>query len=656
MGGIIKAGLGLLIFVVFWVAFLDAFGIDLWPLLKPLADVIFALALLGLVVLGSWLLYKAGSATLKPPVRQNAGHYLIGTVLVVFFLDGIITPYTGWLAGLLLALLAVALGFYSAAPFLARLGIERWEREQRDGQTSALYGKARFIVFDGDLDLKLFSRLHHPLGSGPFLGFYQANLLPTFFHRLLAWTQNVREVLKSGFQSIRLHPLVYDGPSHLLTIAPARSGKGSCVIIQNLLLLNRSVICVDPKGENAAVTKRQRATFGPVYLLNPFNEHGMGTHRFNPLAGLDIHDPNVVSEVAGIAEALIISEAKEPFFADSARDLVRAIMLHLVATKGSNATLPEMRRLLMLPQGDGENDKFGMLIWEMMQSPYPFISQPASRFQHVDRTVQSVISTAAAQTAFLETPPIADALSANDFDMQDFKKGVITLYIILPSNQLARYARFFRLIVVSALDQLTATPGGQKVTMLLDEFAQLGHLSAIETAFGLAAGYNVQLWPFLQDLNQLKDIYKTRWETFMANAGVIQWFAPNDMTTAEYLSRRLGNKTAITTSVSTGGLWAKIGSGSGSNTSKGETGVPLQTPQDVMAMDTTVHGEFFADTKTQILNVAGIELPIRCMRAAYDARIFKMYFNTNDTAYKELPAFYTRNWQPLFDPNPFHPD
>lgn len=37
-------------------------------------------------------------------------------------------------------------------------------------------------------------------------------------------------------------------------MAPTRSGKGVGTIIPNLLLLDRSVICIDPKGENARVT------------------------------------------------------------------------------------------------------------------------------------------------------------------------------------------------------------------------------------------------------------------------------------------------------------------------------------------------------------------------------------------------------------------
>ena len=42
---------------------------------------------------------------------------------------------------------------------------------------------------------------------------------------------------------------------------------------------------------------------------------------------------------------------------------------------------------------------------------------------------------------------------------------------------------------------------------LLDEFAALGRLEAVERAMGLMAGYGLQLWPILQDMGQLKDLY-----------------------------------------------------------------------------------------------------------------------------------------------------
>src|ERR1700747_2042150 len=118
---------------------------------------------------------------------------------------------------------------------------------------------------------------------------------------------------------------MYSGPRHVVTVAPNRTGKGTCAIIPNLLLLPRSVICVDPKGQNAAVTARRRRAGGPVYVLNPFGEHtgapwSLPQHRFNPLAHLSIDSPNLSADVAGVAEALIVTEGKEPHWADSAPD------------------------------------------------------------------------------------------------------------------------------------------------------------------------------------------------------------------------------------------------------------------------------------------------------------------------------------------------
>ena len=54
----------------------------------------------------------------------------------------------------------------------------------------------------------------------------------------------------------------------------------------------------------------------------------------------------------------------------------------------------------------------------------------------------------------------------------------------------------------------------------LDEFAALGRLEAVERAMGLMAGYGLQLWPILQDMSQLRDLYGARASTFIANAGV----------------------------------------------------------------------------------------------------------------------------------------
>ena len=64
--------------------------------------------------------------------------------------------------------------------------------------------------------------------------------------------------------------IAYHGPAHLLTLAPTRSGKGVGTVIPNLLLPLRSVLVVDPKGENARITGKARSEIGPMHVLDPF--------------------------------------------------------------------------------------------------------------------------------------------------------------------------------------------------------------------------------------------------------------------------------------------------------------------------------------------------------------------------------------------------
>jgi type IV secretion system protein VirD4 len=61
----------------------------------------------------------------------------------------------------------------------------------------------------------------------------------------------------------------YDGPAHLLTLAPTRAGKGVGTVIPNLLTVPRSVLVIDPKGENAKIAGEARKRFGAVHILDP---------------------------------------------------------------------------------------------------------------------------------------------------------------------------------------------------------------------------------------------------------------------------------------------------------------------------------------------------------------------------------------------------
>lgn len=115
------------------------------------------------------------------------------------------------------------------------------------------------------------------------------------------------------------------------------------------------------------------------------------------------------------------------------------------------------------------------------------------------------------------------------------------------------------------------------ILFLLDEFAALGRLEAVERAMGLMAGYGLQLWPILQDLSQLKALYDPKANTFVANAGVLQTFGVNDFETAEWLSRLLGRATVGSET------WSHR-PGDPASVAVGTMGRELMTPSEILQL------------------------------------------------------------------------
>lgn len=387
---------------------------------------------------------------------------------------------------------------------------------------------------------------------------------------------------------------------HLCTFGPTRSGKGATIIMQALLEVPHSVVVIDPKGQNAAVTARHRRAMGQqVKVINPFGLHtgapwNLPRHRFNPLAHLNINSPNVVADAAALSQALILTQGRDPYFDDTARDLVTTLILYLVSTLGPKATLGHLRKMVTDIAARGK--EAAELLVAIDHSPYPFIRQPIGRFKDAEaRDISSAVNTAITQTAFLDDPALTDparngTLTGSDFDLMELKRTPTTVYLILPGRYMDAYSRFLRLLITSAIDQLTSEPGGYPVLMILDEFARLEQLPAISNAFGFSAGFNLQLWPFLQDMPQLQELYGRRWMSILANCGIVQFFTPVDMDTAEYLQRRGGMTTGESRSRSYSSGILKTEKGE----SRSDSRVPLLPPEWMMGLPQDKSVVFFA--------------------------------------------------------------
>lgn len=392
--------------------------------------------------------------------------------------------------------------------------------------------------------------------------------------------------------------LRYDGPSHLLTMAPTRSGKGVGTIIPNLITLDRSVICIDPKGENARITRRARSCFGPVNVLDPFGIAGKTSSAFNPLAEMEAHSLDLAEEAATLADAIVFDEAgssNDAHWNEEARALISGLILYIVTEETfDRRNLSTLREFLTLAPS-----AFDILISKMKASTAVggLVARAANRhLSKADREAASVLSTAQRHTHFLDSPRMTEILARSDFRFGDLKSRTGTVFLVLPPDRLSTYARWLRLIVTQSLQEMarTSVKASPKplspVLFLLDEFAALGHLAPVERAMGLMAGYGVQLWPILQDIHQLRATYGQRAGTFLSNAGVLQIFGVNDHDSARFVSDLLGQTTVAFQTMGRALDSDKTGISLGEH----RTGRPLMTPDEVRSLPAPVELLFLA--------------------------------------------------------------
>ncbi|MGO7675020.1 type IV secretory system conjugative DNA transfer family protein [Rhizobium leguminosarum] len=375
--------------------------------------------------------------------------------------------------------------------------------------------------------------------------------------------------------------LRYDGPAHLLTMAPTRTGKGVGTIIPNLLTADRSVICIDPKGENARIAGRARRRFGPVYVLDPFGATAEPIAAFNPLEGLDPDGLDVAEDASALADALVFDEpgmTGEAHWNEEAKALISGMILHIVAQEpSSRRSLVTLRENLTLAP-----EAFTGLLKEMQESTAAsgLVARAANRhLGKSDREAAGVLSAAQRHTHFLDSPRMARMLSRSDFRFADLKSRTATVFLVLPPDRLSTYSRWLRLLVTQSLLEMARSPGKPAIPVLylLDEFASLGHLAPVERAMGLMAGYGVQLWPILQDVHQLRATYGQRAGTFLSNAGVLQVFGVNDHESARLVSDMLGQSTVVFESMGRALDSDKTGISYGEQ----HVGRPLLTPDEV---------------------------------------------------------------------------
>lgn len=374
-----------------------------------------------------------------------------------------------------------------------------------------------------------------------------------------------------------LRPIGIPTEKHMVTIAGTGSGKSTGALIPNLCIHEGSLLCIDPKGELAAITARRRGNGGggvrgmgqDVFVLDPFGiVQGFSSASYNVfdemerVAQYDADRP--VSYARKIAQALVPSTSKDPYWDDAPRTFIAGLVLYIFQGPKEQRNLVRLRALIMEGEqkayqdllragGDARGDAFDALLTMMARVPEgPYrhvIAGSANALSKMSPNQRgSVLTMAMEHTSFLDMPEIRRISVKSDFHLEDLKNRYISVYLCLPLNAVTGIeGRWLRMFVLLTVDMMTRVNKAPKppLLMAIDEFPSLGKLDGIEVVAPTMRSQGVRLWVIGQDIEQFENVYPDSWGSFIGNAEAVQFMGITHPPTVAFLAERLGAHVVI---------------------------------------------------------------------------------------------------------------
>ncbi|MCH5716708.1 type IV secretory system conjugative DNA transfer family protein [Niabella hibiscisoli] len=202
----------------------------------------------------------------------------------------------------------------------------------------------------------------------------------------------------------------YKRNGHFLTLGGTRGGKGTNLIIPNLLGLSGytgSWFIIDVKSEITKISARfQQDNGNNVYILDPWALYTDNGATYNPLDLItgQTNPDNLIDDISIIAEMIVPKEKKgEAFWDNKARSMISGMILHLIMTETKpNQTLTKIWEWLRLPmEGQGG---FEDLLSDMVVSDSAIVRATGNEYVSIihtsEKMFQSILAVAHEKTDF----------------------------------------------------------------------------------------------------------------------------------------------------------------------------------------------------------------------------------------------------------------
>ena len=379
---------------------------------------------------------------------------------------------------------------------------------------------------------------------------------------------------------------------NVLVIGGSGAAKTRSFVLPNILTANTNYVITDPKSEVLLATGSYLKEQGyDVRVLNLVNlEQSDG---YNPFCYLR-DEKDVLKLVNNLIQSTTPkgSHESDPFWTKAETALLQAIILMLFQEAPEyEQNFSMVMRVLEYAEVREEDEGHVSpldLLFESIERRKP--DSVAVRQYKVfklaaGKTAKSILVSTAVRLAPFNLPQIQALTDHDDMDLYTLGEKKVALYAVIPDNDNTfnflvslLYAQAFQALYYSA-DQIHHGPLPRHVRFVLDEFAAMP-LPGFTRELATMRSRSISASVIIQNMAQIKELYKDSWETIPGNCDTILYLGGNESSTHKYVSEMLGKATIDTKTH--GQTKGKSGSYS---TNFQMSGRELLTPDEVRKLD-----------------------------------------------------------------------
>ena len=379
---------------------------------------------------------------------------------------------------------------------------------------------------------------------------------------------------------------------NVLVIGGSGAAKTRSFVLPNILTANTNYVITDPKSEVLLATGGYLKEQGyDVRVLNLVNlEQSDGYNPFRYLRD----EKDVLKLVNNLIQSTTPkgSHESDPFWTKAETALLQAIILMLFQEAPEyEQNFSMVMRVLEYAEVREEDEGHVSpldLLFESIERRKP--DSVAVRQYKVfklaaGKTAKSILVSTAVRLAPFNLPQIQALTDHDDMDLYTLGEKKVALYAVIPDNDNTfnflvslLYAQAFQALYYSA-DQIHHGPLPRHVRFVLDEFAAMP-LPGFTRELATMRSRSISASVIIQNMAQIKELYKDSWETNPGNCDTILYLGVNESSTHKYVSEMLGKATIDTKTH--GQTKGKSGSYS---TNFQMSGRELLTPDEVRKLD-----------------------------------------------------------------------